>query len=224
MKRKYLKCALGLCLCLLVFSPIGIRGSTEGTSISISASANGIPDNTPVYDNNTDGDTSVSRVDARDVFGDVELGPDTTGISGSVKNGLQTFFSLVINIANPVFVFGMLIHFVVDALMMAFPVVASFMSTKCPIRLFSRECAKVCGVTYSYSSGGDSGSSGGIGGGGDSGGEGDGKGFMTKVVPYLKERGITLIICGALIVMCSTQMMPKLIYAGIDLLLGFFFH
>lgn len=192
---------------------------------SFSVHAEEIPNNSPVYDQgNYSPGNKPNTPNAADVFGDGIVGPDTTGLSEEVGAVLQTITNFLISTANVVFIAGMLIYFVIESLMMAFPIVATLMATKVPIQLFSNECAKVCGVKYSYKPGGAQGGVGGDSGAGV-GGNGNDKDatFVSKFTTYAKERMITLIICGVILVMCATGLMPYVINTAINWILGLFF-
>ena len=207
-------------------------------SIIAYADDGGIPQNTPsIPDNPGNGggvaeqvpaveDDKPAKPDARDVFGDGLVGEDTSGYADSISGMLQKFVNFLIKLCNYIFIFAMIIHFAIESLMMAFPIIATLMSTKIPIQLFSNECAKVCGVTYSYSSGnGMNGGPGGagVGSGGGVGGDGNAEGFTGKFVVYFKERSITLIVCGLLLVMCTTGLLPWILNTVINWILGIFF-
>lgn len=202
-----------LCSVLMLFVP------------SFDVHAENIPNNSPAYSQGDyTPDNKPNSVDAADVFGSGIVGVDNTGLSNEVSAVLQTITNFLVSVANLVFIFGMIIYFVIESLMMAFPIIATLMATKVPIQLFSNECAKVCGVKYSYKPGG---AQGGVGGGNDSGGVGGGDGkdttFLSKFTTYAKERMITLIICGVILVMCATGLMPYVINTAINWILGLFF-
>lgn len=193
---------------------------------------NGVPDNAPVYSGDTQepDPNKPKKPDANDVFAGAEVGPDSSGYADGAGALLSKITNFLVALINYCFAFALVIHFSVDALMMAFPIFATFFATKVPFQIFSHEAAKVCGVKYSYKPGG-AGGVGGVGGGvgtadagGGVGGAGDTKqkGFIGKVVPYLKERMFTLIICGALLVMSATGILPWLINTAINWLIGLF--
>jgi len=189
--------------------------------IQLNVCAETIPNNSPEYNSGSIGDDAKpNRPSASDVFGDATIQPDSTGFSDDIGNVLSMITSFIIKTCNYVFIFGLLIHFAVESVMMAFPIVATTMATRIPIQLFSNECAKVCGVKYSYKPGGQ---------GGDgaaqqsSGGDGKDKGFVGKFTEYFKERMITLILCGVILVMCATGIMPWLINTAINWIIGLLF-
>lgn len=162
------------------------------------------------------------KPDANSVFGDARVVPDSTGYSSDIGNLLQKITSFIVSACNYIFIFGLIIHFAIESVMLAFPVMATVMSTKVPVQLYSHECAKVCGVTHSYGSDGKS-SGGGVGSGGNSGSGKDGdKGFLSKFMGYAKERMITLILAGLLLVLCATNVMPLLINTAINWIIGLF--
>lgn len=187
----------------------------------------GIPDNQSYDNSNAEvpNQGGLQKPDANDVFGNAQITPDHTGYSDGIGNILQKIASFIVATCNYIFIFGLIIHFVVESIMMAFPVMATVMSTKVPVQLYSHECAKVCGVTHSYNAGGKGPGSGGPGGGGPgaSANNGNGEqGFVGKFSVYIKERMIILILAGVLLVLCSTGLMPKIITMAINWLIGLF--
>ena len=189
------------------------------------AHAEDIPDNNPVYDDyETPGNGNSGNFqapDANEVFGGIRVGRDDTGLSSKLQEVLNVGVAFVISAANIIFMAFLLIYFAIECLMMAFPFIATVMASKVPVQLFSNECAKVCGVKYSYKPGG-----GGEGAQAASGGDANGKKdtFMAKFTTYFKERMITLIICGVILVLCATGLMPKLISLAINWIIGLFIH
>lgn len=192
-----------------------------------------VPDNAPVYseDSGSVDPDKPNKPNANDVFSGAEVGPDGSGYADGIGELLSKVVNFIVNLINYLFAFALIVHFAVDALMMAFPMFATLFSTRIPIQMFSNECAQVCGVKYSYKPGGGAGV-GGVGGGvgtadagGGVGGTGDNKkkGFLGKFIPYAKERMITLIICGALLVMSFTGILPWIINTAINWLIGLFF-
>lgn len=203
-------------------------------SCELSVSATGeVPNNAPVY-NDSAGAADPDKPDkpnANDVFAGAEVGTDSTGFSDDIGSLLSKITNFIIKTCNYLFAFALIIHFAVEALMMAFPIFATLMSTKVPVQLFSNECAKVCGVKYSYKPGGAGvGSSGGVGSADTNGGVGgnnsaDGKKstFVAKFTTYFKERMFTVIICGALLVAAATGILPWIVNTAINWLLGLIF-
>ena len=192
-----------------------------------------VPNNAPVYSEG--GESSdpdkPAKPNANDVFSGAEVGADSTGFSDDIGNLLSKVTNFIIKTCNYLFAFALIIHFAVESLMMAFPIFATLMSTKVPVQLFSNECAKVCGVKYSYKAGGGVGSTaGGVGSADASGGVGsaggsDGKKntFLGKFTVYFKERMFTVIICGALLVAAATGILPWIVNTAINWLLGLIF-
>lgn len=193
-----------------------------------------IPNNAPVYNGGEAGDVDPDKPDkpnANDVFSGAEVGVDSTGYADGIGELLSKVVNFLVNLINYLFAFALIVHFAVDALMMAFPMFATLFATKVPIQLFSNECAQVCGVKYSYKPGGNGsggvGSAGAVdsgGGVGSAGGNNKDKGFLGKAIPYAKERLVTLIICGLLLVMAGTGVLPWIINTAINWLLGLIFN
>lgn len=219
-RTNYFKVFLSLCVTLLLFM-VQMPGVVHATG--------DVPENAPVFSQEESEDPNKpDKPDANDIFGDAKVGPDETGYADGAGDVLGKVVSFFIKLANYLFAFALIVHFTTDALMMAFPMFATLFATKVPIQLFSNECAQVCGVKYSYKPGGaGTGVGGAVGTADTSGGVGsaaDGKkkGFLGKFIPYAKERMFTLIICGALLVMSATGILPWIINTAINWLLGLF--
>ena len=221
-RTNYFKVFLSLCVTLLLFM-VQMPGVVHATG--------DVPENAPVYSQEeTEDPGKPDKPDANDIFGDATVGPDETGYADGAGEVLGKVVSLFVKIANYLFAFALIVHFTTDALMMAFPMFATLFATKIPIQLFSNECAQVCGVKYSYKPGGGAGvggASGGVGtadasGGVGSAADGKKKGFIGKVIPYARERLVTLIICGSILVMSFTGILPWIINTAINWLIGLF--
>lgn len=236
-KKLALKATIALCFSFICLAKATNIEYTPMHSTSIIAYAeDDVPNNTPVYpgdDSNTDDGRKPKKPDAYDVFGDVSVGEDTTGLSDTFGAALQAGTNMLVKACNLLFIFALICHFAVESCMMAFPSIANLMATKVPVQLFSNECAAACGVKYSYRPGG--GGPGGPGGGpgsaaADAGGGPGGNGpnaknksFAAKFSVYFKERMITLILCGTALVMTTTGILPWLINTCINWLIGLFF-
>lgn len=185
-----------------------------------------IPNNDVYGNQGANQNNKVSKPDANSVFGDAQITPDSTGYSEGIGNILQKGASFIVATCNYIFMFGLIVHFAIESVMMAFPIMATVMSTKVPYQLYSHECAKVCGVTHNYQAGGGNGvggSGGGVGSGASANtNNGEQQGFVGKFTSYFKERMVTLILAGVILVMCATGLMPMLINAGINWVIGLF--
>jgi hypothetical protein len=193
------------------------------SNLSAYAEGDGIPNNAPVYQD-SDSSSSISKPDANDVFGESPITVDSTGWSDGLNSILQKIVAFCLNLAVYVFSSFLLIHFVADALIMAFPVVGMFLSTKMPFQIFSNEAARLANVRFSPKKGNGQGGVGGAGDGGAGGvgGAGDNKDatFLSKFKTYAKERGLTVIICGVLIVATYTGVLTWLINLAINFIIG----
>lgn len=192
---------------------------------------NGIPENAPVFqdDNGNNGNADAdkpAKPNANDVFGDVTVTDDSTGLSDEVGGFLSVACSFIMKCVIYAFGVFMPLHFAVDALIMAFPIAGTFFATKVPFQLFSNEAGKLAGIKFVGNKSGDKNggvgsaeASGGVGGGGDKNNT-----FFAKIKIYISERGLTVLVCSLLLVATYTGLLTWLVNSAVNSIIGLFYR
>lgn len=213
----------------VMFATLMIIFANGFTSVKAYAE-DGIPENAPVFQGDESGGNAdadkPAKPNANDVFGDVTVTQDSTGLSDEVGGFLSVVCSFIMKCV--IYAFGVFLplHFAVDALIMAFPIAGTFFATKVPFQLFSNEAGKLAGIKFVGNKSGDKNggvgsaeASGGVGGGGDKNNT-----FFAKIKVYISERGLTVLVCSLLLVATYTGLLTWLVNSAVNSVIGLFYR
>jgi hypothetical protein len=183
----------------------------------ITINAESIPDNSSSSSGQSGNGLDLKPVDANDVFGSGIEAKDESGYADAINSIGISIMKFLVNTCVYLFAIFFTIVFVVDCVCIPFPALNKLFAEKVPIQLFSNEAAAITGISYTH----DSGS------GGNSapppptpnGGNAE-QSLVGKYMAYARDRAITLIFSGLLMVLTYTGLMQDLLNFAINAIVG----
>lgn len=166
-------------------------------------------------DNRSANGLDLEPVDAEDVFGPGFTAKDESGYADEINLVGVSIMKFIVSTCVYLFAIFFTIIFIVDCVCIPFPAINKFFAEVVPIQLFSNEIVPITGISYSKG-----GKEGGSAPPPSSDGNNKDATLANKYITYAKNRALTLVFTGLIMVMTYSGLMQTLLNLAINAIVG----